>query len=70
MSLFRKKRTRTPTVAAFVAGSVVTLAAVLFGVQRLLRAKAAPKREETDFSDPYIPAGMKRGSRRSVHARV
>ena len=70
MSLFRKKRTSAPLIAAFVGGGVVTLAAVAFGVQRLLRAQPKPKQDENDFSDPYIPAGIRPGSRRAVHATV
>ncbi|MEO6952877.1 MAG: hypothetical protein ABI321_13815 [Polyangia bacterium] len=70
MSLFRKKRTSAPVIAAFIGGSVVTLAGVAYAAARLLRNRPAAKQDENDFSDTYMPAGMKRGSRRAVHASV
>ena len=70
MSLFRKKRSSAGVIAAFVCGSAVTLAAVAYGVQRLVRSRSRTKPDENDLSDPYIPAGMKPGSRRAVHQTV
>ena len=70
MSLFRKKHSRTPLIAAFVGGTVVALAGVAYVTSRLLRKKAQAPQEDTDFTDTYIPPGMKRGSRRAVHAMV
>lgn len=70
MSLFRKKRTRTPLFAAFIGGSAITLAGVAYAASRLLKKKSVAKREATDYTDSYLPPGMKPGSRRSVHATV
>ena len=70
MSLFHKK-SHAPLVFGIVVGSVATIALAAYGVLRWMQATAQIDDDDiTDFSDPYIPAPARAGSRRAVHGTV
>jgi hypothetical protein len=72
MRLFRKSRFDAPLLTAFIGGGVISLGVAAFFVQRWIRSQPTIGQDEeiTDFSDPYIPAPARAGSRRAVHQMV